>query len=145
MPHVFSNYDLESAPNSEPSGLTVNSLCCGPTVSGAEPIGGDWEQPFPCFMGWHTTDVDTVKEQYNGVNFLRCDPGRGGKCRREEMQHRAHYENIFDGELKYNQIDKEDQKKHLKRIREDPNVDEDELDYMSGESSEDSEDSEGDL
>ena len=94
-------------------------------------------------MGWHTTDVDAVEEQYNGVNVLRCDPGPGGKCLRTQMKHRAHYEHLFDDEVKHNQIDKEDHKAHLKRKREeDPELFQDNFGFVGGEDSKDSKDSE---
>ena len=133
VPHVFSSDDLRtSVYDARPRDVSVRSVCCGPNVVGGEPIKGDWRQPFPCFMEWHTTGVDVVKEQYNGVNILRCDPGPGGKCQRKEMQHRAHYQHLFDNGMKYNQIDKEDQKGHLKRKREHPPeyYSPEDLDYM---------------
>jgi hypothetical protein len=113
VPHVFASSHLESSDSCRD--VSVRSVCCGHRVFGGEPVKGDWEQPFPCFMGWHTTDVDVV---YNGVNLLRCDLGPGGKCRRTRMKHRAHYQNLFDDGVKYKEIDKEDHRRHKKRKRE---------------------------
>lgn len=81
------------------------------------PLKGDWRQPFPCFVGWHTTDVEAVQEAYNGVNVLRCDLDPGGKCRRAPMKHSVHYKILYDEKVKYVPIDKEDHKRYLKRKR----------------------------
>jgi len=131
VPHVFSSEELETSSCEFQPSVGVRSVCCGPDTVGGEPIKGAWEQPSPCFMGWHTTDVDAVKEQYNGVNVLRCDPGPGGKCRRKRMKHHAHYENLFDYGMKHIQIDKEDQKAHLRRKMK--YFSQDDLYYMGGE------------
>jgi hypothetical protein len=63
-----------------------------------------FEQLPPRFTGYHTTDVNGVKEQYKGADLLRCDPGPGGKCLGDQMKHRhgAHFENL-DRRAKYNQ------------------------------------------
>ena len=134
VPHVFASCDLEYG-ELVGGDLSVRSVCCGPDVSGGEPIKSGWNQPFPCFMGWHTTDADAAKEQYNGVNVLRCDPGPGGKCQRKGMKHHAHYRHLFDDQVKHNQIDKEDRKKDLKRKKEEmeKGYDAYDLDYMGGE------------
>jgi hypothetical protein len=137
VPHVFASSDLESF-DMYASDVSVRSVCCGSNVLGGAPVKGEWEQPFPCFRGWHTTDA--VEEQYNGVNVLRCDPGPGGKCMRTRMQHRAHYRQLFDDRVKHNQIDKADHKRHSKRKREeDPGLFERDYDLM-GEISEEEED-----
>ena len=134
MPHVFPIGDVENPRDDvRPDGAAFRSVCCGPNVKGGQ---GDWDQPFPCFMGWHTTDLDAVKEKYNGVNFLRCDPGPGGKCQRKGMKHHAHYQNIFDDGMEYNQADKEEQQEHWRRIRKNPDSRGYDLHYIGGETSE---------
>ncbi|KAF8555046.1 hypothetical protein OG21DRAFT_1521992 [Imleria badia] len=123
-PHARDSYaDMEDS--SEPRDVSVRSVCCGADVRGGEPVKGDWHHPSSCFVGWHTTDVDAVEEQYNGVNVLRCDLGPGVKCRRAQMKflHHARYENLFDKRVKYIQIDKEDHMGYLKRKREEINDD----------------------
>ncbi|KAF8546180.1 hypothetical protein OG21DRAFT_1211076 [Imleria badia] len=122
VPHVLYSADLE-LDDVPPRDLDARSVCCGASVRCGEPIKGDWQQPFPCFIGWHTTDVDAVEGQYNGINVLRCDPGPGGRCLRKQMKHHAHYENLFDADVKYIQIDKEDHEGYLKRKREEINDD----------------------
>lgn len=117
VPHLFYTHDLD-VPDVPPHDLAVRSLCCGSEVFAGEPLKGDWTQPFPCFIGWHTTDVTAVDEQYNGLNVLRCNPGQSGKCRRARMKHHAHYRNLFDKKMRYVREDSEDRKNYLKRKRE---------------------------
>ncbi|KAN0073666.1 hypothetical protein V8E55_012143 [Tylopilus felleus] len=118
VPHVFYSFDRYYGEDLCKDAY-VRSVCCGSEVFGGEPIKGDWNQPFPCFIGWHATDVDVVKEQYNGLNVLRCELGPEGKCLREQMKHHAHYENLYSDDVKYNKEDNEDRGRYLKRKRED--------------------------
>ena len=102
VPHVFASSDLN------PSAWTSRDMSVRSVSDalGGETVQGDGEQPPPCFTGCQrrTTDVDAVKEQYEGVNILRCDPGPGGNCLEDQMKHRADFENLFDRRvnLKYN-------------------------------------------
>ncbi|KAN0073662.1 hypothetical protein V8E55_012139 [Tylopilus felleus] len=118
VPHVFYSFDRQHSQDLC-NDVSVRSVCCGSEVFGGEPIKGDWNQPFPCFIGWHATDMDVVKEQYNGLNVLRCDLGPEGKCLRERMKHHAHYENLYSDDVKYNKLDIKDRGQYLKRKRDD--------------------------
>ena len=117
VPHVFYYEDMR---NSEeyPRDVTVRSICCGEDVSGCVPIKAGWSQPSPCVMGWHTTNVEAVKEQYNGFNVLHCDLDAGGKCRRVQMKHHAHYNHLYDYEVSYVEADSEDQEGYSNKKRE---------------------------
>ena len=62
-----------------PRDVSLRPLYCEPKVLGGEPDEDDWER-------W-CSDVSAVKEQDNGVNIPRCDPGPGGKCLQARMKH----------------------------------------------------------
>ncbi|KAF8448691.1 hypothetical protein L210DRAFT_3522879 [Boletus edulis BED1] len=121
VPHVFTAHEFFSQ-HMVHGDVSVPSACCGCDVWGGDPRKGDWRQPFPCFMGWHTTNVEAVEEQYNGVNVLRCSL-RHGECSRPQMKHSAKYRLLYDEQVPYVQDDEEDHENYLQRKRKEFNND----------------------
>ncbi|KAF8131428.1 hypothetical protein EV363DRAFT_1260876 [Boletus edulis] len=117
VPHVFTNPENWGWTDMVYGDVSAPSICWGSDACGGDPRKEDWQQPSPCFMGWHTTNVEAVEESYNGINVLRCDLDDKGKCRRAQMKHSANYELLYDEQVSYTDADKGDRVAYLQEKR----------------------------